>query len=123
MSDRYDAVVIGGGAAGLSAGALLANEGKRVLVLERSRHLGGRGLATEDEGFTVQIGSHLLEDPGSGLTKIVEHVGGKLEHGDTSSDMPVWDHEHNRWGSIRDRYGADKNQLKKVINALLETPW
>ena len=123
MSERFDAVIIGGGAAGLSSGALLASEGKKVLVLERGRHLGGRGLATEDEGFTVQIGSHLLEDPGSGLTRIVEHVGGKLEHGDTSSDMPVWDHERNRWGSIRDRYGTDKNELKKVITALLDTPW
>jgi phytoene dehydrogenase-like protein len=35
MSD-YDVVVIGAGAAGLSAGALLATEGKRVLVTDRS---------------------------------------------------------------------------------------
>jgi flavin-dependent dehydrogenase len=38
MSD-YDVVVIGVGAAGLSAGALLATEGKRVLVTDRSPDL------------------------------------------------------------------------------------
>jgi phytoene dehydrogenase-like protein len=41
MTD-YDVVVIGAGAAGLSAGALLATEGKRVLVADRS--------AVPDEG-------------------------------------------------------------------------
>ena len=49
---KCDVVVIGAGAAGLSAGALLAAEGKSVQVLERSPHLGGRALAVEDEGFT-----------------------------------------------------------------------
>ena len=41
MTD-YDVVVIGAGVAGLSAGALLATEGKRVLVTDRSPVLGGR---------------------------------------------------------------------------------
>ena len=40
----YDVVVIGAGAAGLSAGALLAKEGKRVVVVDRSPHLGGRAM-------------------------------------------------------------------------------
>ncbi len=34
---RYDVVVIGAGAAGLTAAALLAKEGKRVCVVERPR--------------------------------------------------------------------------------------
>ena len=32
----YDVAVIGAGSAGLSAGALLAKEGKRVIVFDRS---------------------------------------------------------------------------------------
>lgn len=44
MTD-YDVVVIGAGVAGLSAGALLATEGKRVLVTDRSPVLGGRAMA------------------------------------------------------------------------------
>ena len=43
---NYDVIVIGAGAAGLSAAALLAKEGKSVLVVERSPFLGGRGMAT-----------------------------------------------------------------------------
>lgn len=119
----YDVVVIGAGVAGLSAGALLAKEGKSVLVCEKSAYLGGRALAVEDQGFKVNIGGHLIEDGGSGITKIFENVGKKLIHGKVNAEMPVWDHEKMQWGSIRDRYATDKTELKKVIKALVETPW
>ena len=120
---KYDVVVIGAGAAGLSAGALLAKEGKSVLVCEKSPYLGGRALAVDDQGFKVNIGGHLIEDGGSGITKIFEQVGKKLIHGKVNAEMPVWDHEKNQWGSIRDRYATDKTELKKVIKALVDTPW
>jgi catechol 2,3-dioxygenase-like lactoylglutathione lyase family enzyme len=41
----YDVVVVGAGAAGLSAGALLVKEGKQVVVLDRGPYLGGRPAA------------------------------------------------------------------------------
>ena len=37
--------------------------------------------------------------------------------------MPVWDHTKDTWGSIRDRYSGNKDELKKVIRALTETPF
>jgi phytoene dehydrogenase-like protein len=120
---KYDVVVVGAGAAGLSAGALLAKAGKSVLVCEKSPYLGGRALAVEDEGYTVNIGGHLIEDGGSGITKIFENVGKELIHGPVNAEMPIWDHEKNQWGSIRDRYSTNKTELKKVIKALVETPW
>jgi phytoene dehydrogenase-like protein len=120
---KYDVVVIGAGAAGLSAGALLAKEGKSVLVCEKSPYLGGRALAVDDQGYKVNIGGHLIEDGGSGITKIFENVGKKLIHGKVNADMPVWDHEKKQWGSIKDRYSTDKTELKKVIKALVGTPW
>jgi phytoene dehydrogenase-like protein len=96
---KYDVVVIGAGAAGLSAGALLAKEGKSVLVCEKSPFLGGRALAVDDQGFKVNIGGHLIEDGGSGITKIFEYVGKELIHGKVNAEMPVWDHEKNEEGN------------------------
>jgi predicted NAD/FAD-dependent oxidoreductase len=64
-AERWDAVVIGGGIAGLSAAGALAAAGRRVLVLDKSRGVGGRmatrriGGAVCDHGaqfFTVRTG-------------------------------------------------------------------
>jgi phytoene dehydrogenase-like protein len=117
---RYDAVIIGGGAAGLTAGALLATEGRSVCVLEAGGWLGGRGGALEDEGYKINLGGHLVEDSGSGITKVFEHVGKELIHGPVSSDMVIWE---DGWKSIRDLYAADKRELKKLIGVLMETPY
>src|SRR5581483_2200477 len=105
---KVDVAVIGAGAAGLSAAALLAKEGRKVAVYESSPWLGGRGMAVPDEGFKINLGAHLLEDSGTGITKVFDYVGKKLEHGPASSDMLVWDHTQDRWGSIRDRYAGQK---------------
>ena len=120
---KFDVVVIGAGAAGLSAPALLAKEGRSVCVVEAGPYLGGRGMAVPEEGFKLNLGGHLLEDSGSGITKVFEHVGRTLERGTVSSDVPVWDDGERRWASIRERYSGDKSELKKVIAALAETPF
>lgn len=118
---KYDVVVIGAGAAGLAAGALLAKQGKKVVVMDRDKHLGGRAMAVPFEGYRLSLGGHLLEDDGYGITKIIEYVGGKLEHGLTSKGMPIW-HEGG-WKAIQNLYSTDKNELKKVIKILCDTDW
>src|SRR5689334_22583528 len=57
----FDAIVIGGGFAGLSAAARLAGRGARVLVLEARSRLGGRATAFADRetGELVDNGQHV----------------------------------------------------------------
>ena len=118
---RYDVAVIGAGPAGLVAAGLLAKEGRSVVVLERSEHLGGRSVTLVDEGYKLNLGSRLLEDSGSGITRILEQLGKQLPHGSVNSEMPVW--ESGTWKSIRDGYSGSRGELKKAITALMETPY
>jgi squalene-associated FAD-dependent desaturase len=59
---KHDAIVIGGGFAGLAAATLLAEQGARVLVLEARPALGGRATAFTDPatGERVDNGQHVL---------------------------------------------------------------
>jgi squalene-associated FAD-dependent desaturase len=62
MADRFDAVVVGAGFAGLSAAVRLTQHGARVLVLEARARLGGRATAFADRetGELVDNGQHVL---------------------------------------------------------------
>lgn len=57
---EYDIITIGGGLSGLAAAQYAARTGRRVLLLEKSRRLGGRGDSTEHEGVRLNLGPHAL---------------------------------------------------------------
>lgn len=61
MTDRYDAIVVGGGHNGLVCSALLAKAGKQVLVLEANDQVGGAAVTREfADGYSVSACAHLL---------------------------------------------------------------
>ncbi|GGI16285.1 phytoene desaturase family protein [Gottfriedia solisilvae] len=57
---KWDVVILGGGIAGLTASILLAQEGKKVLVLEKGGNLGGRGISNNLGKAHVNLGPHAL---------------------------------------------------------------
>jgi phytoene dehydrogenase-like protein len=60
-AERFDALVIGAGAGGLSAAARLAHHGYRTLLVESRDRVGGRASSVEEEGFTVNTGAIAIE--------------------------------------------------------------
>ncbi len=60
MSD-YDVIVIGAGCGGITAGALLAKQGRKTLVLEQSDRVGGCCSTYEHGGYRFDVGATILE--------------------------------------------------------------
>jgi phytoene dehydrogenase-like protein len=62
---KYNTIIIGGGLAGLTAGATLSKFGKKVLLLEKHHKPGGCATTFKRGDFIVEVGLHEM----SGLTK------------------------------------------------------
>ncbi len=62
---QYDVIIIGPGLAGLAAGAKLAKEGKKVLLLEQLFQVGGCATQFKRKEFTFEVSLHEL----NGLNK------------------------------------------------------
>ena len=60
---RYDIVVIGAGLGGLTAGAILARAGRKVLVIERSNSVGGAASSYKSGDLFVEGSLHETSDP------------------------------------------------------------
>ncbi len=105
---KSDVVIIGAGVSGLSTGALLAKQGKRVLVLEKGNAVGGRAYCYEDKGFTLNYGPHGMYTPESGvLAEVMGRLGRPVPVcGYPEATRSYWQH-HERFASM----GAKPHQL------------
>ena len=63
MPDDYDAIVIGSGLGGLTAGALFAHAGHRVLVLEQNDAFGGAATTYHRGAMMIEASLHETADP------------------------------------------------------------
>ncbi|HTR14190.1 MAG TPA: NAD(P)/FAD-dependent oxidoreductase [Roseiarcus sp.] len=67
----FDAVVIGSGLGGLTAGALLAKAGRKVCVIERNHSVGGAASVFKKGALTIEPSLHQTADP---------HDPGEVKH-------------------------------------------
>jgi all-trans-retinol 13,14-reductase len=83
LEASYDTIVIGSGLGGLTAAALLAKSGQRVLVLERHYTAGGFTHSYRRRGFEWDVGVHYIggvHKPDSPLRRLFDTVtDGQLE--------------------------------------------
>lgn len=60
---KYDIIIIGAGLGGLTAGAKLAREGRKVLVIEQHNRPGGCATTFQRGDFTLEVGLHEMDGP------------------------------------------------------------
>jgi phytoene dehydrogenase-like protein len=77
---RTDAVVVGGGMAGLTVACYLARAGVDVTVFEKAPELGGRAATQNVDGFRFNRGGHALYTGGA-VSRVLEELGISYEYG------------------------------------------
>jgi phytoene dehydrogenase-like protein len=117
MVDRWDAIVIGAGISGLSVGALLANSGLKVLVLEKNGYLGGRCSKMEHEGFTFDSAGHAFGGEGF-VEDVYARVGKPLPRLLPITSFKVF--VNNRWTDLREIIPRD--EVRKICKEIVAMP-
>jgi phytoene dehydrogenase-like protein len=83
-----DVIVLGAGMGGLCAAAYLVAAGYRVLLLEKSRHMGGRCSHRERDGFTVTTGAIMIPmGADSAIRQAFDAVGAPMDMIETTGRM------------------------------------
>ncbi|MEO7019525.1 MAG: NAD(P)/FAD-dependent oxidoreductase [Ktedonobacteraceae bacterium] len=96
-----DAIIIGAGLGGLLSAAQLLQRGKRVLILERLPHCGGRFTAKTFQGTQISTGAvHMLPFGSSG---VLSHTLQRLHIPHRIFDADVFGSFHIRGKQIRSR--------------------
>ncbi len=75
---KYDAIVVGGGIAGLTAAAYLAKAGHSTLLCEKENACGGLVNSFERDGFVYDGGIRAMENSGV-LFPMLRHLGLEVE--------------------------------------------
>jgi phytoene dehydrogenase-like protein len=86
--NKYDVIIIGAGVGGLVCGNYLVREGKKVLIVEHGKHVGGNISGIRRKGYFFDAGSQSTENVGI-LFTILEDLG--------LLDTAEWDQADWRW--------------------------
>ncbi len=104
--ENYDVLVIGAGLGGLACAALLAQGGKKVLVVEKRSRVGGRSTTRFADGMTVDYGLHLMA-AGGHIERLLTKIGSKIKY--VYTDPLYYFHDDDKIFGIPNRLSDYQN--------------
>lgn len=92
INTDYDVIIAGSGMGGMSAGAMLAKDGYKVLILEKAHAPGGCSSSYFRKGFVFESGATTLIgfDENQPLWKLEQETGIQIPREEILPSMSVW---------------------------------
>lgn len=119
LSEKYDAIVVGAGIAGMGTAALLQKAGMKTLCVEKDDRAGGRMQGYDLEGgWRLDIGFHQVElGESSPAAELVRAAGREIEWANWVESGELY--QDGRWRSAADMLlGAPPEQLEELKNTM-----
>jgi len=121
---EYDVIIVGGGMAGLTAGAFTADAGYSVLICEKEDQLGGLINSFDKNGFTFDSGIRAIEDSGivfpmlKSLGIDIEFVKSRVSLGieDRVIDIISEENLKDYFELLVSFYPESSDDIRKIIN-------
>ncbi len=140
--ENYDVIVVGAGYGGVTAGALLAKAGKRVLLVDKTNQAGGKAQTVRRKGYAYELWPVLsLPADGSRFHELTAELGIEEEaplivpEGDNAIELKYCDSEGN-WRSyigpskqaedplaidnLESTFGVDADGVEKMMTMMGE---
>ncbi len=120
---KADILVIGSGMGGMSTAALLARDGDRVFVAEKTARIGGRCSTLEYKGYKCTSGVLAVEVNGI-VQELFEQTGASFDVVPAGTSMflidgkPLAANRGSGMKSLLEATGADQGSIEKIMSAM-----
>ena len=122
----YDVVIVGGGIAGLTAGAFISKEGHKVLICEKEKWIGGLVNSFNYKGFRFDGGIRAMENSGV-LLPMVKGLGLDIDFNksyvsvgmeDEVISVETKDSLADYQKMLENQFPENKEDVKKIIKEI-----
>ena len=114
MAEKFDAVVVGAGIAGLGVAGLLQRAGMKTACVEKDPRAGGRMQSYDLEGgWRLDIGLHMAElGDASSSHDIVKAVGKDVEWAKFSDTVEIY--RGGKWNTLQEMIMAAPEDIEEI---------
>ncbi len=111
---NWDVIIVGAGFGGLCSGALLANKGKKVLILEKDNAIGGVARSINYKGHALDDGAHMPARVGH-LDNVFSELGIPFPEYTVVNKAEIY--QDGKWLGVKDIFPVEL--YKKAMNIMM----